>query len=245
MIRAVIFDFNGVLVDDEHLHFEMFREVLAAEGVSITDQDYHERYLGLDDRGCFEAALLDGGQTADTARLDELIARKAVRYAEEAARGLRFFPGAADCLNALAEHWPLAINSGALRPEIEFALTLIHRRDRVRSIVSAEDTSRCKPDPQGYELALAALRENPEAGVPDLDASECLVIEDSLAGIASAKGAGMFAVGVSNTYKADEIMESGADDVLPGVDHLTPDWIISRFNSSEIEPRKPVEEQKA
>ena len=65
MIRAVIFDFNGVLVDDEHVHFELFREVLAEEGVAITAHQYHERYLGLDDRGCFEAALVEAGQRAD------------------------------------------------------------------------------------------------------------------------------------------------------------------------------------
>ncbi len=78
-IGAVIFDFNGVLVDDESVHFALFQEVLAQEGVAITDRDYHERYLGYDDRGCFEAALRDAGQSADRARLDELIARKARR----------------------------------------------------------------------------------------------------------------------------------------------------------------------
>ena len=84
MIRAVIFDFNGVLVDDEHVHFELFREVLAAERVVISERDYHERYLGLDDRGCFEAALSDAGQDADRRRVDALIARKAGRYVEVA-----------------------------------------------------------------------------------------------------------------------------------------------------------------
>ncbi|MCA1686478.1 MAG: HAD family phosphatase, partial [Planctomycetia bacterium] len=150
MIRAVIFDFNGVLLDDEPLHLAMFQEILAKEGVTITEDDYHTRYLGLDDRGCFEAALTDAGQSADSPRLGDMIARKARRYFEEAGKGLRFFPGAAECLASLAGRWPLAINSGALRPEIEFALGLIGRRDRVSVIVSAEDTARCKPDPQGY-----------------------------------------------------------------------------------------------
>ena len=86
MIRAVIFDFNGVLVDDESVHFDLFREVLGQEGVEMTEDDYHERYLGLDDRGCFEAALTDAGQPADRDRLDDLIARKARRYVEVAAR---------------------------------------------------------------------------------------------------------------------------------------------------------------
>jgi hypothetical protein len=89
-IGAVIFDFNGVLVDDEAVHFALFREVLTGEGVIITERDYHERYLGYDDRGCFAAALVDAGQPAESRRLDQLIARKARRYIEVAEQGLRF-----------------------------------------------------------------------------------------------------------------------------------------------------------
>jgi beta-phosphoglucomutase-like phosphatase (HAD superfamily)/CheY-like chemotaxis protein len=235
MIRAVIFDFNGVLVDDEPLHFALFREVLGGLGVSISEHDYHGRYLGLDDRGCFEAALLDAGQSADRARVDELIARKALRYAEEAGRGLRFFPGAADCLAVLAGRWPLAINSGALRPEIELALNLLDRRDRVAVIVSAEDTTRCKPDPEGYTLALQGLRRRSIA-LSDLAPADCLVIEDSLAGIESAKGAGMRAVGVPNTYDADRLRGAGADEIIDGLTRLTPDWIADRFGAPGNDP---------
>jgi HAD superfamily hydrolase (TIGR01509 family) len=228
MIGAVIFDFNGVLLDDERVHFELFQEVLAQEGVGITEADYHGRYLGLDDRGCFEAALAEAGREAGRARVDELIARKARRYTEVAARGLRFFPGAADCLAALAERWPLAINSGALRPEIEFALELLGRRDRVAVIVSAEDTDRCKPDPQGYTLALEGLRRR-GGHLAGLAPRACLVVEDSLAGVESAKGAGMWAIGVPNTYSPEQLRRAGADDVVDGLPALTPTWIARRF----------------
>lgn len=231
MIRAVIFDFNGVLVDDESVHCALFREVLGQEGVVMTDHDYHDRYLGLDDRGCFETALRDAGQTADRERIDEMIARKARRYFEVAAQGLRFFPGAAACLEALADRWPLAINSGALRPEIEFALQLLQMRERVSCIVSAEDTERCKPDPQGYILALEGLRQH-DPKLIDLAPGACLVIEDSLAGIESAKGAGMWAVGVSNTYTAEELRGAGADDVVTCLTRFTPAWIADRFAAS-------------
>ena len=226
MIQAVIFDFNGVILNDEHLHFAMFREVLAQEGVHITEQDYHDTYLGLDDRGCFEAALTDAGQSADAARVDEMIARKAVRYFEEAALGLNFFPGAAECLSGLAGRWPLAINSGALRPEIEFALKLIDRRDKILAIVSAEETSRCKPHPEGYVLALGKLRAE---GHSQLRPEDCVVIEDSLAGIQSAKGAGMWAVGVPNTYQPQELLDAGADGVVPSLVEFTPNWIAGQF----------------
>lgn len=228
MIRAVIFDFNGVLVDDEPVHFALFREVLGQEGVVITEADYHGRYLGLDDRGCFEASLADARQTADRARVDQMIARKARRYLEVAAEGLRFFPGAAECIAALAGRWALAINSGALLPEIELALDLLGRRAMVPVIVSAEFTTRCKPDPEGYTLALAGLRER-GGPLADLTADACLVIEDSLAGIQSAKGAGMWAVGIPNTYPVDDLRRAGADDVVESLHHLTPEWVSARW----------------
>jgi HAD superfamily hydrolase (TIGR01509 family) len=236
MIRALIFDFNGVLVDDEHVHFELFREVLDREGVAIDARQYHERYLGLDDRGCFEAALVEAGQGADGARLDELVARKARRYVEVAADGLRYFPGAAACLTRLAGRWPLAINSGALRPEIELALGRLGCRERVAAIVSAEDTTRCKPDPEGYTLALEALRRQagPGASLADLAPEHCLVVEDSLAGVASAKGAGMWAVGITHTYNARELREAGADAIIDGLATLTPDWIARHFAAVRV-----------
>ena len=232
MIRAVIFDFNGVLVDDESVHFELFREVLAEEGVAITEHDYHERYLGYDDRGCFAAALGDAGQAFDDARLDDLIGRKARRYVEVAEKGLRYFPSAAETIAAMAARWPVAICSGALRSEIEYALNRLGRRDRVVAIVAAEDAHKCKPDPAGYLQTLEALRghlgREPATG-PALEARECLVVEDSLAGIISAKGAGMWAVGITHTYTAPQLRQSGADAVIHGLDELTPDWIDRQF----------------
>ena len=239
-IGAVIFDFNGVLVDDEAIHFALFREVLAQEGVVITERDYHERYLGYDDRGCFEAALADAGQNADRERLDQLIARKARRYVEVAGQGLRFFPEAAETLGAVAARWPVAICSGALRPEIEYALRRLGRLDQIAAIISAEDTDKGKPDPKvtdspwppsGHTCTTAndkptTSRQKTQL---DLEAVNCLVVEDSLAGIVSAKGAGMRAVGVPNTYTADQLRDAGADEVVDGLATFTPEWIERRF----------------
>ncbi len=233
-LGAVIFDFNGVLIDDESVHFSLFQEVLAEEGVMITPQDYHERYLGYDDRRCFEAALLDAGQSANGARLDELVARKAVRYVAAAERGLRFFPGAAETLERTAALCPIAICSGALRAEIEYGLTRLARLDRVSAIISAEDAPNCKPHPQGYLLALEALqaRRNGRLSTHSpLAASDCLVIEDSLAGVISAKGAGMRAVGITNTYSANDLREAGADAIIDSLSRFTHDWIQEQFGS--------------
>lgn len=223
MIRAVIFDFNGVLVDDEQVHFELFRDVLAEQGITLSEQQYHEVYLGFDDRRCFTEALQDAGQANDSERVDALIARKAERYIERADQGLRYFPGGAECLAKLADRWPLAINSGALRPEIEHALDKLEVRDRVSAIISAEVATRSKPDPQGYLMALEALRASHGEG---LEAERCVVFEDSLAGIQSGKAAGMRTIGVSNTYDEAQLREAGAEAVVATLEGLGPETVL-------------------
>ena len=232
MIRAVIFDFNGILVDDEPVHFALFREVLAGEGIELTERAYHEEYLGYDDRGCFELALQRAGRSADRARVDTLISRKARRYAVLAEQGLRLFPGAVESVTALAARWPVAVCSGALRAEIEFVLRKMGLREHVAAIVSAEDTERCKPDPEGYWLALDALRARIGE---DLEAGHCLVIEDSLAGIQSSKAAGMWAVGVTHTYTQPELRAAGADAVVTSLAMVNPSWVEKLF-APEVSP---------
>jgi beta-phosphoglucomutase len=222
MVLAVIFDFNGVLVDDEPVHFALFREILAEEGIELTERQYHEEYLGYDDRGCFEVALARAGRPIDRKGIEALIARKAQRYAAQAETGLRIFPGAAESLAALAQRWPVAICSGALRAEIELALRRMDARDWVTAIIAAEDTTRCKPDPEGYLLALRALRARTGA---DLDPADCLVVEDSLAGLASARAAGMRAVGVAHTYPAAELRQAGAEWVIDDLTALDARWV--------------------
>ena len=226
MIRAIIFDFNGVLVDDEHLHFELFRDVAATLGVTLTQEQYLTTYLGYDDRRCFEEVLLNSGKAATPELVDDLIARKAELYLERAATELKIFSGAAECITRLADRWPVAINSGALRPEIVLALGQMRVLDRISAIVSAEDTRYCKPDPEGYVLALDALR---SLHGDDLEAGHCLVLEDSLAGVQSGKSAGMWVLGVSNTYNAGELRQAGADAVITELESFRPESIQHLF----------------
>jgi beta-phosphoglucomutase len=240
-IDAIIFDFNGVFVDDEPVHFSLFSEVLAKEGVTLSETDYIARYLGYDDRRCFETVFLDSQKVVNAAYIDRLIAQKACRYTEVAREGIRFFPAVSETLGIVAEQWPVAICSGALRAEIEYSLNLLNRLDRISVIISAEDTIKCKPHPEGYHLTLTALRKftgDHRCGMNSnvnkrsaLTAANCLVIEDSLAGIASAKSAGMRAIGVPNTYSEEKLLDAGADDVILDLRDLTPTWINRRFAS--------------
>ncbi len=232
MIRAVIFDFNGVLVDDEAMHCQFLREILAEEGIALSEERYHEEYLGYDDRGCFEVALERHGEVATEERVADLIARKSALYDAWARTGLKAFPGAREAVLGLAKRWPLAICSGALRGEIESALEGLGLGDAFEVIIASEDTERCKPDPEGYFLALDALR---SAGFTGLEAGHCLVIEDSLAGVAAAKAAGMWAVAVTHTYTEAELRDSGADVVVSRLSELSPDS-VRRLFFPEVSP---------
>ena len=210
--KAIIFDFNGVIVDDEPLHLELFQKILKEEFIFLTDEDYHEKYLGLDDRGCFTAVLCDNSRTPDAADdefIQVLIDRKAEYYREEISKRMLLFPGAVDLIKRLAEQYPMAIASGALRDEIEYVLEHAGVRDCFKIIVAAEDVNDCKPDPEGYEKALEQLNYVLNA---EIQPTECVVFEDSVAGIEAAKAAEMYCIAVTNSYAAEHL--SAADLIV-------------------------------
>lgn len=211
-LKAIIFDFNGVIVDDEPLHLELFRKVLLEEGLFLSDEDYHEKYLGYDDRACFIEVLCDNSRTPDAADdlfIQELIDRKAEYYRQAIQERMLLFPGVVDLVRRSAAEFPLAIASGALKSEIEWVLEQGEMRDYFHVIVAAEDVSACKPDPEGYNKALEMLN---AALITELQPQECLVIEDSVAGVEAAKAAGMRCLAVTNSYKAEELR--AADKVV-------------------------------
>lgn len=210
MFPATFFDFNGVLVNDEVVHFETFREVLASLEVALSEHDYLHRYLGFDDAGAFRAILEDAGQAPSAERIAELIAAKRPLYMTRARTQLPTFAGAAELVRRRAAAGPALVVSGALRDEIELGLSVLGVRSSIEHIVSAEDTAVCKPDPEGYVLAIRYLAERGQEHV----ARRALVIEDSLAGVEAAKAAGLPCIGVTHTYSEQELGGAGADAVV-------------------------------
>lgn len=217
MFPATFFDFNGVLVNDEVVHFETFREVLAGLGVSLSEHDYLHRYLGFDDAGAFRAILADAGQSPSAEQVAALIEAKRPLYMSRARAALPTFAGAAELVQRRAAAGPALVVSGALRDEIELGLEVLGVRSSILTIVSAEDTAQCKPDPEGYLLGIRWLAERGQAAA----AAQGLVIEDSLAGVEAAKAARLPCVGVAHTYSEAELLGAGADAVaatLTGID---------------------------
>ncbi len=207
-LRAILFDFDGVIANTEPLHFAGLQRTLADIDIALTESDYYANYLGFDDRGCFLAALQANRRPVTPAILHDLMTKKAVAYLASVRDHLVIFPGVQKFVEQAAARYPLAIASGALRPEIELILEQAGLRKAFLHITSAEDVSRGKPDPQPFQYALAGLmhlRPNLE-----LDAASCLVIEDSLPGIRAGKSAGMKVLAVANTHTTQDLHEAHA-----------------------------------
>ncbi len=227
--RAVLFDFNGVLVDDEHLHQAGFNEVLAPLGVTMTDETYRARYLGFDDRGAFVAVLRDAGREPDDALVLDLIARKAAVYKRRAATELAVYPGAAETVRRLAALCPIGVVSGALRDEVESALTMMRVRAEVGFVIAAEDVTVCKPDPEGYLAGLARLR----VAEPEVAARRVVGIEDSIAGVESARAAGLAVVAVTHTYARDALARAGAHRVVDTIGDVSIEVLRAAIERAE------------
>ena len=216
-LQAIVFDFDGVVADSEMLHLRAYQQVLAREGVVVSNQEYFDRYLGYDDAGVFKALSQDKGLELDETRMQQLIERKSERYESLAAAGDMLFPGAADFIRAAAAAVPVAIASGALTHEIEEVLERSGLRSLFPIIVGADQTVRSKPDPEPYRTAFARLR---SLTGRDLQPWRSVAIEDSKWGLVSARGADLRCVAVTNTYSAAELRED-AELVVSGLNTLT------------------------
>jgi beta-phosphoglucomutase-like phosphatase (HAD superfamily) len=216
-LQAIVFDFDGVIADSERLHLKSYQDILAPEGLTISNEDYFAKYLGYDDVGVFKALGRDQGVAMDDGRVSELIARKGERYEQLAAEGEMLFPGAADFIRSAAAVVPIAIASGALTHEIEHVLEKTGLRTLFPVIVGADQTERSKPNPDPYLTAFARLRAH---SGQDLVPWRSVAIEDSKWGLVSARAADLRCVAVTNTYSAAELRPD-AELVVAGLHTLT------------------------
>ncbi|HXF75486.1 MAG TPA: HAD family phosphatase [Methylomirabilota bacterium] len=217
MLRAVIFDFNGVIVDDEPIHFKLFQRVLAEEGIDLSEQAYYDRYLGFDDRGAFMAGFQDNRRPLSEAKLRELVERKALYYQEAIRNHVTIFPGVRELIVELRSTLLLAVASGALRHEIETILNTAGLLRYFDAVVSAEDVTQGKPEPEIFLMALAALNARGKSQ-PPIEPGDCLVIEDSKEGVRGARRAGMKCLAVTNSHRAELLSE--ADIIVQSLEEV-------------------------
>jgi beta-phosphoglucomutase len=226
MLKAIIIDFNGVIVNDEPLHFMAMRDVVSEFGITLTEQDYWSRYLPLDDENCLKAICEHHSVELSGVQKSAALERKALRYVELIGDQYPLNPGAADFVRAAAARYPLALASGARRDEIERTLKASDLADCFRVIVAAEDFFLGKPHPESFLLALNLLNRSLNRDSSILP-GECLVIEDAIAGIQGAMAAGMKCLAVSTSYPSEKLLE--ANRVVPSLAELRLDSLEEIF----------------
>jgi len=197
----LLLDYNGVVADDEPIHYRALRDLLGVERIALDEVAYRTRYLGLDDRTCVREVFRRAGRTLDPDALAVLAARKAAWYAESARHGIPLVDGVASFVRRAAATARIAVVSGALRVEVGAGLAQSGLADVVSVVISAEDVAAGKPDPEGYRLAAARLAAGESA-------VRAVVIEDSRPGIAAARALGAGCVAITTSHPADELQDA-------------------------------------
>jgi HAD superfamily hydrolase (TIGR01509 family) len=219
---GVIFDFDGVLVNSEPLHYLAFHEVLAKEDIELSEAEYYNEMIGFDDRGAFNHIFKLHGRALDPKTFLRVMTLKTEKMRDliEGRRDLAL-PGAEEFVRGLWRNYPLAVCSGALREEIELMLEAAALRDCFSVIVSAEDVTVGKPDPQGYLLTSKLISDKLKRPTKPAD---FLIVEDAPTVIQSVKKVGFPTLAVATTYRIEKL--SDADWAVPS---LKPDDVLKKL----------------
>lgn len=226
MIKAIFFDFNGVIIDDETIQMKAYQEVLRGHDIPLTEEWYFGA-LGMDDRTFVRAMFERGKKPLTDATLESVLNAKTDAHRSAIEDQLPLFPGVLTFLKTASRHFSLGLVSMANKVEVGYVFQRANLTPLFSIVVTAEDASVCKPDPACYSTGLAKLNDKRqhERLLPLLP-HECLAIEDSPPGIQSARAAGMRTLGVTNTVSEEALRAAGADVVTASL----ADWTVDAVN---------------
>ena len=202
MIKAVIFDFDGVIVDSEPLHLRAFQRTVETLGLKLSPTDYYSRYLACDDKSFFKRFLEDRGKQETEREIARLVEEKGVCFEEMIGESIRIFPGVVEFLEAIRGKFHVAIGSGALTGEINLILKRKGLSEFFGFVIGADYTENPKPSPEVYLKCLERLKRDYDSTI---EAAQCVVFEDSPHGVLAAKRAGMRCVGIANSCSGGEL----------------------------------------
>lgn len=223
MIKAILMDFNGIIIDDERLQMQAYQEVLKGEGIDLTEEEYFSS-LGMDDKTFVEAAYKRAGKQVAADKIVEITDAKSAKWRGIVDKEIPLFDGVENFIRKMERDFALGIVSMARREEIEYILEKTDLRGCFSVIISAENVTACKPNPECYVTGfnlLDAVRT--QRGHNPMTHTDCLVIEDSPPGIVAGKSAGLKTLGVTNTVSAEQLRAAGADAVTKTLADWMPD----------------------
>ena len=233
MIKAIFFDFNGVIIDDETIQMKAYQEVLRGHDINLVEEWYFDA-LGMDDR-TFVRAMFDRAQKPLTdGTLESVLSAKTDAHRTAIQDQLPFFPGVLTFLKSTSRHFSLGLVSMANKTEVGYVFQRANLSPLFSIVVTAEDATACKPDPDCYVTGLTKLNElrQHERQLPLLP-HECLAIEDSPPGVQSARAAGMRTLGVTNTVSEQALRSAGADVVTASLADWTVDAVKLVYSNSQ------------
>jgi phosphoglycolate phosphatase/beta-phosphoglucomutase len=221
MIRAIFFDFNGVIIDDETIQMKAYQVVLSGHEIALTEVLYFGA-RGMDVKTFVRSMFEHAKKPLSDPLLEEVLGAKTDLH-RQMIEELPLFPGVLKFLKATSRAFQLGLVSMANLTEVSYVFQRANLTPLFSVIVTAEDASVCKPAPDCYLAGLLKLNDlrQHERELPLL-ASECLAIEDSPPGIQSARAAGMRTLGVTNTVSEGALRDAGADVVTKSL----ADWSV-------------------
>jgi HAD superfamily hydrolase (TIGR01509 family) len=229
MIKAILLDFNGVIIDDEPLQMQAYQEILKDDGIDLTEEEYYSS-MGMDDKTFIETSYRRAEKEISAERIREINDVKTAKWRGIIDEEIPLFGGVENFVKKMDKEFALGIVSMARREEIEYVLEKTGMRASFSVILSAEDITNCKPNHECYHKGFNLIDAwRTGAGSNPIVHGDCLVIEDSPQGIMAGKKAGLKTLGVTNTVSADELRKAGADWVTKNLDDWMPDSIRRVF----------------
>lgn len=228
-IRAVLMDFNGVIINDEPLHCQAYQQILKNHDIELTEENYY-KCTGMNDVSFIREQFKNAGKNVDDATISDISKQKTVAWRALVDREIPIFDGVENFIKKCEQRFALAVVSMAKREEIEHVLMQTGLADSFSAIISAEDSNSYKPNPECYLKGFQKLDtiRNAQGHYP-LVHRECLVVEDTPQGIQAAKNAGMKVLAVTGTYDEKTLREAGADSVTSNLNDWMPESIAQVF----------------
>lgn len=229
MIQAILFDFNGVIIDDERVQMKAYQDVFSEKGIELTEKAYFE-CLGMSDPVFVKTIFENNGKTPTAEDISSATSEKTRKWKAAVDVSIPLFDGIEDFIRRMRNHFTIGVVSMACREEIDHILNATGLAECFDTVVSSEDVTTTKPDPACYREGFKRID---IAGVANgknaITRRQCVVIEDSPAGVISAKRARLKALGVTNTVDRGQLHEAGADAVTSNINDWNADSIRRVF----------------
>ena len=229
MIKAILMDFNGVIINDEPIQHAAYKDIFAADGIDVTDEMYYSR-LGMDDKTFVASILQEAGRESDMDRVLEMTAAKTAHWREIVADSMPIFEGVENFVRKCSNELSLGIVSMAKREEIDFVLESVGIADCFDVVVSADQVTMCKPDAQCYRMGFRDLdlARTAQGHLPMVH-KDCLVIEDSPPGVMAGRAADLPVLAVTNTVPAAQLRAAGANAIAKNLNDWFPESLRRVF----------------